>query len=209
MAPTTTIYRCPFCPVRVRHANELTRHLSTTHPPAPAGAAGTRGSGDRHPPRRRPLKIREVMSTPAIVVGPRTTLAGITHCLLANRVGGVPVVDHNGLLLGIVTEADLIAKQAYDQERRRTLALVNDYLHGRDPSWARPSAELTARDLMTPAPASVHPDDDLSLAIDRILVGDHKRLPVIDRGRVVGVVSRHDLLRVLGQPAPADVRAAS
>ena len=90
------------------------------------------------------------MTTPVVTVGPDATFADLVDQLLANAISGLPVVDADGQLLGMVTEADLVSKEAYGYRRRRALGLVAGY----------------------------HP----------------KRLPPVEDGRVVGIVSRHDLL---------------
>ncbi len=141
------------------------------------------------------MKVRDVMTTPAITVGPDTPFAEIVDRLLSNDISGLPVVDDDGRLVGIVTEADLVSKEAYDHRRRRALGLVADYLRGRDPQWVRKAAGQTAADLMTAAPATASPEEGLAAASRRLLEEHHKRLPVVDDGRVIGIVSRHDLLQ--------------
>ena len=123
--------------------------------------------------------------------------------LLSADISGVPVVDAGGRLLGIVTEADLVSKEAYGYRRRRALGLLADVLHGRDADWVRKGAGRTARDVMTAPVEVVAPGDDLPVAARRMLEGGHKRLPVVEGGRVVGVVSRHDLLRPFHRPDEA------
>lgn len=141
------------------------------------------------------MKVRDIMSSPAITVGPDAAFPDLVDALLTNDISGVPVVDADGGLLGIVTEADLVSKEAYGFRRRRALGLVTDFLRGRDPQWVRKGAGRTAREVMTASPAAVSPDDELGVAARHMLENHHKRLPVVENGRVVGLVSRHDLLR--------------
>jgi CBS domain-containing protein len=142
------------------------------------------------------MKVSEVMTVPVVSVTPDATFTGIVELLLEHDVSGLPVVDDDGRLTGIVTEADLVAKEAYGFRRRRALAMVADYLAGRDPQWVRKAAGRTARDVMTTRPETVAPDDDVAVAARRMIETGHKRLPVLDdRGALVGIVSRHDLLR--------------
>jgi CBS domain-containing protein len=142
------------------------------------------------------MKVSEVMTTPAVTVTPDATCPGIVEVLLEHGISGLPVVDGQGRLAGIVTEADLVAKEAYGFRRRRALAMVADYLAGRDPQWVRKAAGRTARDVMTTGAETVTPDDEVAVAARRMVESGHKRLPVVDDdGVLVGVVSRHDLLR--------------
>jgi CBS domain-containing protein len=141
-----------------------------------------------------PMKVRDVMTAPAVTVGPDALFAELVDLLLARDISGLPVVDDAGRLLGVVTEADLVSKEAYGRRRRRALGLMSDYLRGRDPQWVRKGAGRSARELMTADPASAAPDDDLAAAARRMLEANHKRLPVVEEGRVVGIITRHDLL---------------
>src|SRR5690606_27389992 len=87
---------------------------------ASGAGSGGRGPVPGHPPgRRRTLKVRDVMTTAVVTVGPEATFAEVVDTLLDNDVGGVPVVDGAGRLLGMVTEADLVAKEAYGDRPRR------------------------------------------------------------------------------------------
>jgi CBS domain-containing protein len=120
-------------------------------------------------------------------------------------INGLPVVDDSGRVVGIVTEAVLVSREAYGTERRRPLGLVLDYRRGCDPAWVRRASGATARELMTCMVSTVAPDDDLGEAAHRMVEGGHKRLPVVAAGRLVGIVSRRDLLAgayAARKPAP-------
>ena len=145
------------------------------------------------------MKVRQVMTAPAVTVDADASFADIVDLLLANDISGLPVVDSDGALLGIVTEADLVSNEAYGYRRRRALGLVGDYLRGRDPQWVRKAAGRTARELMTASTATASPDESVADAARTMLEGHHKRLPVVEGGVVVGVVSRHDLLMPFGR----------
>lgn len=142
------------------------------------------------------MRVRDVMTTPAVTAVPDTPFPDLVDRLLANAVSGLPVVDGAGRPVGIVTEADLVSKEAYGHRRRRALGVLADLLRGRNPDWVAKGAGRTARDVMTAAVVVATPDEDLAAAARRMLEGGHKRLPVVDgEGRVVGIVSRHDVLR--------------
>lgn len=127
------------------------------------------------------MHARDVMSHPVITVTPTTTAVEAARLLCANGFTSLPVVDGPGLA-GIVTEADLIGEPIRPEPR------PDD---GLAPS---PPAALV-RDVMTTPVESLTPDADLR-AIARIMLDVHIRcLPVVDGLRVVGVVTRRDLLR--------------
>lgn len=140
------------------------------------------------------MKVRDVMTTPVITVGPDATYSEIVDLLLEHDISGVPVVHPGGRLLGMVTEADLLSGEAYGHRRHRALGLVAAFLRGDDTEWLRKAAGTTARELMTGPPSTASPDDDLSDAARQMLQGAHKRLPVVVDGKIVGIVSRSDLL---------------
>ncbi|HVM54005.1 MAG TPA: CBS domain-containing protein [Acidimicrobiales bacterium] len=141
------------------------------------------------------MKVRDVMTAPPITIRPDATFGEAVDLLLEHDISGLPVVDAEGMLVGIVTEADLLSKEAYAPGEHRPLGLVAEYLRGHDPQWVRKAAGRRVGDIMTPSPSRVAPADDLRSAARTMLEAGHKRLPVVEDGRVVGIVSRHDLLR--------------
>ncbi len=153
----------------------------------------------------KPCCARDLMSTEVISVGPDTPARDIARILAESRISGVPVVDNTGAPLGMVSEGDLVARHEADRVMRRdwwlTLlaegdAMVNELMELLAP------ARRTARDLMstpiiTIGEATDLPDIARLLATYRI-----KRVPVVEDGRIVGIVSRADLVRALAaEPA--------
>jgi CBS domain-containing protein len=74
------------------------------------------------------VRVGDIMTTDVVIVGPDATCGEIVDRLLAHDISGLPVIDDSGRLLGIVTEADLVGREAYGPGRRRPLALVLDYV---------------------------------------------------------------------------------
>jgi len=106
------------------------------------------------------------------------------------RVSALPVVDDAGRVLGVVSEADLLTKEALDDEP----GVLAGILHRRDQARAR---GVTAGDLMTTAVVAVRPDDTVEHAAKLMYDRRVKRLPVTDEnGRLVGIISRADVLSV-------------
>jgi CBS domain-containing protein len=141
------------------------------------------------------VHVRDVMTTDVVTVGLEATYGEMVDRLLAHDISGLPVVDADGILLGLVTEADLVSREAYGPDRRRPLGLVADVLRDRDPDWLRTASGTTAREIMTQDVATASPDEELRVAARRMLESGYKRLPVVATdGRVVGIVSRRDVL---------------
>jgi CBS domain-containing protein len=142
------------------------------------------------------MKVREVMTSPAITVTPETLFTDIAATLVEHGISGVPVVAPDGRLLGCVDEHDLVGRRVHGYRRpwRRVAA---DLLHYRDPDRARRLGGLAARELMTSGRATVGPDDDLDLVARRLDEHGSRALTVVADGFVVGVIAPRDLLRPL------------
>jgi CBS domain-containing protein len=149
-------------------------------------------------------RVRDVMTTDVARIRPDATYDEIVDLLLARGVSGLPVTDQDGRLVGIVTEADLVTREAYGPGRRSALDVVLDNLRNQPTDRVDEAAATTAADLMTPTVVTTSPDADLPGTARRLLESGYRRLPVVDEdGRLVGVVSRRDLLTpAYGDTAP-------
>jgi len=114
--------------------------------------------------------------------------------MLDGNISGLPVIDDEGSLLGIVTEADLVSKPAFGARRHRSLVAIIDLLTGAS-RWAAKATALTAGELMTTSVVTATPKESIRVVAQRMLERGVKRLPVLDGGRLVGIISRRDLLR--------------
>ena len=151
------------------------------------------------------MKIREIMTTDVVTVPPDAPYKTVVELLVHNDVSGLPVVDSSGRLIGIVTEADVVSKSAYGANRKRALALLADIISAREHHWVSKSMGLLAGDIMSAALVVCAPDDDVRTIPRRMLERGVKRVPVVDEGQLVGVVSRRD---ILGSFARADADIA-
>lgn len=138
------------------------------------------------------MKVSEVMTTDLVTVTPETALRDAAQLMLERGVSGLPVVDADGLLVGIVTEADFVDEEAaHAWAYRRSLL---DPLFGRGTS-ALTSAQVVA-DVMSRNVATVRPDLSLAAAARLMATRRVKRLPVMDDdGHLVGIVSRADVMK--------------
>ena len=142
----------------------------------------------------RPKLVGDVMTREVVTIGPQASYTEIVHAMLKHDVSGLPVLSADGELLGMVTDADLIAKDG--RGRARVFA---DRMRGRGTSSVARTEGRVAADLMSTDVDTASPDDDLHAVARLMLQRRHKRLPVLDEGRVVGIVARHDLLRPFGR----------
>jgi len=141
--------------------------------------------------------VADVMTRSVISVPPDATVEEAVKQMLARRISGLFVVDQGGDLVGVITEGDLLRRDELGTERDRPwwLRLLV--------SPARQAADFTrahgrhVRDVMTPAVVSVAHDTALEEVVATMEQNRIKRLPVTRGGRVIGVISRSDLLRAL------------
>jgi CBS domain-containing protein len=140
--------------------------------------------------------VKDLMTTQVVTVTPQTPFKEIVARLADHRVSALPVVDDAGLVLGVVSEADLLLKEEFpdpDQDTPR-------FWTRRRRQERDKAAASTARDLMTVAVVSITPDATVPEAARRLHAAGVKRLPVVDhRGRLVGILSRGDLLKVFAR----------
>jgi CBS domain-containing protein len=138
------------------------------------------------------MLVREVMTSPPVTVGPGTSLKRAIQLLDEHQITAMPVVDHVGHLMGVVSEADVL-RDSVPADRRAHARLVE---------ISAPTIQLVVTDVMTHLPVNVAPDDDLSQAVELLVDTQVKSLPVVGSGRVVGMVSRRDVIAVLARQDP-------
>ncbi len=141
------------------------------------------------------MTVREVMSQAVVSVRPGASLPEVARLLVEHRISGLPVVDEDGAVLGVVSEADFLVKeQGPEAVHRGPLAR---FLPGSKASRARLAklAATTAGEAMTSPAVTIEPSGSISEAAARMASGGINRLPVVDGGQLVGIVTRADLLR--------------
>jgi CBS-domain-containing membrane protein len=155
------------------------------------------------------MKAADVMVTDVITVQMDTPVAKIAEVLLANRISAVPVINDKDALVGIVSEGDLMHRVEAGTERRRSwwlelLAGKETLAHEFVKSHARKAA-----DVMTRSVVSVKPDTPLGDIASLLDKHGIKRVPVVNHGKLAGIVSRANLIQALVTLRPAKVSSAS
>jgi len=144
--------------------------------------------------------VKDVMTTRVIWVKKDATFREMADALREHRVSAFPVVDDDRKVIGVVSEADMLNKEALIDES----GFVDGILHRRDQAKAR---GVTAGDLMTTAVVAVRPEDSVEHAAKLMYDRGVKRLPVTDEnGHLVGIISRADVLSVFDRTDSAIAR---
>jgi CBS-domain-containing membrane protein len=139
-------------------------------------------------------RVKDVMTGEVVAVRRDVSFKEMAARLREYRVSAFPVIDENRRVIGVVSEADLLAKEALAGEHAGIPAAITGILHHKDHQKAE---GLTAGDLMTHPAVTVRRDDSVEHAARLMYTLQVKRLPVVDAGGyLVGIVSRSDLLTV-------------
>jgi CBS domain-containing protein len=156
--------------------------------------------------RNRGLSMRadQIMTRKVITVGPDTSVIEAAKTMLQHHVGGLPVVDRAGKLVGMVSDGDFIRRAEIGTERRRgrwlrlavgSSRIASDFVraHGRK-----------VGDIMTPDPVTVTEDSPIEDVVQVMEINNIKRLPVVRGDRLVGIITHSDFVQTIANLA-ADV----
>ena len=146
--------------------------------------------------------VRDIMDPDPVTVRPETPVEEVVAALRRNELPGLPVVDGEGHVVGIVTEADLVLPDDDgDLHIPHYINLFGGTIFleplSRFEQRLRKAFASNAADMMTSDPDTVSPDTTVQEAARIIHESGHNRLPVVEDGRLVGVVTRVDVLGAL------------
>jgi len=143
------------------------------------------------------MKARDVMTWGIISVEPDASVERAALLMLQNEISGLPVVDPKGNLVGIVTEGDFLRRGEIGTQRRRPRWLEFVIGPGRlATEYVRTSGRKVS-EIMTPNPHTLTPDTPLEEIVSVMERHRIKRLPVLEDGKAVGIVSRANLMHPL------------
>jgi CBS domain-containing protein len=148
------------------------------------------------------MKVREIMTRPVVTVREETPLGEAAGLMLEHRIGGVPVVGARGEVVGFITESDFAAKEeCVPFSLFRAPQLFGRWMGKGDAEKLYAEARsLPAREVMTRGAVTAREDDAVEDVLELMLRHDFNRIPVVDAGGApVGIVARHDLLKMMRQ----------
>jgi len=143
------------------------------------------------------MQVKDVMTKNVISVLPDESVFAAARLMLLNHISGLPVVDKEGELMGIVTEGDFLRRSEIGTQRQRPKwlefiagpgRLAQEYVH---------ASGRKVEEIMTPDPHYVGEEDSLETVVELMERCSVKRLPVMRKGRLVGIVSRANLMHAL------------
>lgn len=143
-------------------------------------------------------RVADVMTGKVVSVRPDTGYQRVADLLVQHAISAMPVVDEEGTVLGVVSEADLLPKLNYPDR-----VPVHPLVSRRRRAANRRALGDTAGELMTSPAVTIASTATLAQAARRLEAARVRRLPVVDdAGRLVGIVSRRDLVRLYARPDP-------
>jgi len=152
------------------------------------------------------MKAADVMVAEVVTIRPNASIQELVKLLLAHRISAVPVVDEWGELLGIVSEGDLLRRVELGTEAHRSRwseLLIDRALRATE---YLKSHSRKVSDVMTRRVVTATPETPLGNIVDLLERNNIKRVPIVHKGKVVGIVSRADLIQTLAtlaEQAPA------
>jgi len=147
------------------------------------------------------MRARDVMTTDVITVDPDTTVQALATLLAERGISGAPVVDAGGRLVGVVSEGDLLHRTEIGAARRHRVRRrswwLDDYASANAREYIKDHGR-TVRDVMTRDVVTVTEDTELADVATLLEAKRIKRVPVIRDGKVVGIISRANIVRAVG-----------
>jgi CBS-domain-containing membrane protein len=146
------------------------------------------------------LKAKDIMKRDPLTLSPETHVTEAAKMLLEKHINGLPVVDEHGRLVGILCQSDLVA-----QQMRMPTPSVFNLLDGLIPIGSPASLEKEVRKIaaikvseaMSNDPVSVNPETSLEEIATLMVSKNFHTLPVLEHGKLVGIIGKEDVLRTL------------
>jgi len=124
------------------------------------------------------LLVKDYMTGKVISLDPNLEISGAIKMLIDHDISGATVIDQHGRLVGILTERDCIRVAMHAGFDENPYGLVREY--------------------MSKDPKTVSPEQSILTVAEKFISGTFRRYPVVDQGRLVGIISRRDVMRALG-----------
>jgi CBS domain-containing protein len=148
------------------------------------------------------LQARDIMTTEILTVAPETSISELSKMLENRKIGGVPVVDQGGRLVGVITQSDLV-ERARDLELPPAINILDFHIYLQIPSHLFHKVEkmlgTTVGDCMTANPVTVAPDTTIAKVAALMAKQNVHTLPVVEGAKLVGIIGKMDLIRAMAE----------
>ena len=144
------------------------------------------------------LQARDIMTPEVITISPEASVSEVAALLDKHRISGLPVVDKESWLVGVITQSDLV-NRAQDLELPPVIALFDLRLVLETPGHFKKRLEkmlgTTVADVMTAEPHTVYPDTPVNQIADLMAKKRVHTIPVVEGGKLVGIIGKIDMIR--------------
>ncbi len=152
-------------------------------------------------------RVRDIMTTNVIKVYPDTSVDKIAQLMIEHDISGLPVVDENDRVLGVVTELDLIVRNTRFK-MPAFIAFLDAIIYLETPGHFRERIQhmlgTTAREIMSEPAVTISPDATIEELAELMVDRRVNPIPVVENGRLVGIVSRSDIIRLMAEGVPGE-----
>jgi CBS domain-containing protein len=146
------------------------------------------------------MKIKELMTEDVVAIAPETPIKQVAAILSTNHISGAPVCDRNGVVLGVISEADILRKE--EGVSAEVGGSFSWLLRRLDGETAKVSARTAAEAMTSPA-VTIRATASTAVAARLMIERRINRLPVVSNGDLVGIITRADLVRAFHRPDTA------
>ena len=148
------------------------------------------------------LKAKDIMTSGALTLEPDTDIATAAKLMLEKHLNGLPVVDSSGKLIGVLCQSDLVAQQKTISMPSLFTILDGFISFSSNEDLEKEVNKIAATKVehaMTPNPITIEPDTSIEKIADLMVERKFYTLPVVENGKLVGVVGKEDVLKVLAK----------
>ena len=153
------------------------------------------------------LAARDIMTKKVITVSPETLVNDLAKTLAGKNIGGVPVVDADGRLVGIVTQSDLV-ERVQELKLPPAINILDFHVYLQIPSHLFRKVEkmlgATVADIMSPKPLTVSPETPVPQIAALMAEQKVHTLPVLEQGKIVGIIGKMDLVRAVAREGASE-----
>jgi CBS domain-containing protein len=147
------------------------------------------------------MRAHQIMTRSVITVTPETSVVEAANIMLQRHISGLPVVDSSGALVGIISEGDFIRRSEINTGRKRSGFMKFILGAGKEAADFVHEHGSKVGEIMTPEPLTINEDTDLEQIVELMEKNNVKRLPVMSGNKLVGIVTRSNLLQAVASLA--------